>query len=42
MATNKRVTLWCSLRFGIIGIVPEAFRHSTDGFVGLQVMYRRL
>src|SRR4051794_21522413 len=41
--TNTRaVALWSSLGFEIIGTVPEAFRHPTDGYVGLHVMYRRL
>ena len=43
VATNTRaVALWRSLGFEIIGTVPEAFRHPTDGYVGLHVMYRRL
>jgi GNAT superfamily N-acetyltransferase len=41
--TNTRaVALWRSLGFEIIGTVPEAFRHPTNGYVGLHVMYRRL
>jgi GNAT superfamily N-acetyltransferase len=41
--TNTRaVALWRSLGFEIIGTVPEAFQHPTDGYVGLHVMYRRL
>jgi GNAT superfamily N-acetyltransferase len=41
--TNARaVTLWRSLGFEIIGTVPEAFHHPTDGYVGLHIMYRRL
>ena len=36
------VHLWTSLGFEIIGTVPEAFRHSTDGLVGLHVMYRKV
>jgi L-amino acid N-acyltransferase YncA len=41
--TNIRaVALWRSLGFEIIGTVPGAFRHPTDGYVGLHVMYRRL
>jgi hypothetical protein len=31
-----------SLGFQIIGRVPDAFRHPTEGYVGLHVMYRRL
>jgi L-amino acid N-acyltransferase YncA len=41
--TNTRaVALWHSLGFEIIGTVPEAFQHPTNGYVGLHVMYRRL
>ena len=36
------VTLWQSLGFKILGTVPEAFDHPTDGLVGLHVMYRCL
>jgi L-amino acid N-acyltransferase YncA len=36
------VRLWQSLGFEIIGTVPEAFDHRTEGLVGLHVMYRRL
>lgn len=36
------VALWRSLGFEIIGTVPEAFRHPSEGFVGLHIMYRRL
>lgn len=41
--TNVRaVALWRSLGFEVIGTVPEAFRHPTEGYVGLHIMYRRL
>jgi L-amino acid N-acyltransferase YncA len=41
--TNTRaIALWRSLGFEIIGTVPKAFRHPTEGYVGLHVMYRRL
>lgn len=41
--TNKRaVALWRSLGFEVLATVPEAFRHPTEGYVGLLVMYRRL
>jgi L-amino acid N-acyltransferase YncA len=36
------VHLWQSLGFEIIGTLPEAFEHPTEGFVGLHVMYLRL
>ena len=41
--TNARaVGLWRSLGFQVIGTVPEAFAHPTEGYVGLHVMYCRL
>jgi L-amino acid N-acyltransferase YncA len=41
--TNTRaVRLWRSLGFEVIGTVPEAFAHPTEGYVGLHVMYHRL
>jgi GNAT superfamily N-acetyltransferase len=36
------VRLWQSLGFRIIGTVPEAFDHPTNGLVGLHVMYRKI
>jgi L-amino acid N-acyltransferase YncA len=36
------VKLWQDLGFEIIGTVPEAFDHRTQGLVGLHVMYRAL
>jgi L-amino acid N-acyltransferase YncA len=41
--TNTRaVELWKSLGFDVLATVPEAFRHPTEGYVGLLIMYRRL
>jgi ribosomal protein S18 acetylase RimI-like enzyme len=41
--TNTRaVALWRSLGFEVLATVPEAFRHPTEGYVGLHIMYRRL
>jgi L-amino acid N-acyltransferase YncA len=41
--TNRSaVRLWKALGFGIVGTVPEAFAHPTEGLVGLHVMHRRL
>jgi L-amino acid N-acyltransferase YncA len=41
--TNTRaVALYRSLGFEVIGTVPEAFRHPTEGYVGLHVMHRPL
>lgn len=36
------VALWRSLGFEVLATVPGAFRHPTEGDVGLHVMYRRL
>jgi GNAT superfamily N-acetyltransferase len=36
------VTLWQSVGFEIIGTVPGAFRHPTQGYVGLHVMHLSL
>ncbi|SCL36702.1 L-amino acid N-acyltransferase YncA [Micromonospora rhizosphaerae] len=43
VATNTRaVGLWRSLGFDVVGRVPDGFRHPTEGYVDLLVMYRRL
>jgi ribosomal protein S18 acetylase RimI-like enzyme len=43
VSTNERaVRLWQSLGFEIVGRLPEAFRHPTEGFVDAFVMYRTL
>ena len=36
------VHLWQSFGFRIIGTVPDAFDHPTNGLVGLHVMYRKI
>ena len=36
------VHLWRSLGFAVIGTVPEAFAHPTQGYVGLHVMHRAI
>ena len=33
------VALWRSLGFTVVGTVPGAFRHPTQGYVGLHVMF---
>jgi hypothetical protein len=33
--------VWSFLR-EVLATIPEGFRHPTDGYVGLHVMYRRL
>lgn len=41
--TNTRaVALWQAVGFEVVGTVPEAFAHPTQGFVGLHVMHRHL
>src|SRR5258706_12289301 len=43
VSTNEAaVKLWQQLGFRIIGTVPEAFRHSKQGFVDAYVMYQSL
>lgn len=43
VATNTRaVRLWESLGFRILATVPGAFRHPTEGFVALHIMFRDL
>lgn len=39
---TRAVGLWTSLGFEIVGTIPEGFRHPTQGYVGLHVMYRPL
>lgn len=41
-SNTRAVRLWESLGFEIMGTIPEGFRHPTEGYVGLHVMYRRL
>lgn len=40
--TNPAVKLWTSLGFKIVGTIPAAFTHPTEGRVGLHVMHREL
>ena len=43
VSTNERaVRLWQLLGFQIVGRLPEAFRHPTDGYVDALVMYQLL
>ena len=43
VSTNERaVKLWTSLGFQIVGRLPLAFKHPTEGFVDALVMYRQL
>ena len=36
------IALYRSLGFEVLATIPEAFRHPSEGFVGLLVMHRRL
>ena len=43
VATNKRsISLWESMGFDIVGTVPDAFRHATEGPTAIHIMYRDL
>ena len=43
VSTNDRaMRLWQALGFGIVGTLPNAFRHPEKGFVDAYVMYRQL
>ncbi len=43
ISSNQRaVRLWQSLGFEIVGMLPGAFEHPTEGFVAALVMFRRL
>lgn len=43
VSTNTAaIALWESLGFEIVGTVPDAFRHPSEGLVPVHVMYRRL
>lgn len=42
-ATNTAsIELWLKLGFEILATIPDGFRHPTEGFVGLHVMFRPL
>ncbi|GAA2433100.1 hypothetical protein GCM10010421_22560 [Streptomyces glaucus] len=36
------VQLYRSLGFGVLGTVPEGFRHPTEGYAGLRIVHRAL
>ncbi|MEN8237905.1 MAG: GNAT family N-acetyltransferase [Actinomycetota bacterium] len=43
VATNERaLRLWTSMGFEIVGTVPDAFRHATNGLTDIHIMYKRL
>lgn len=41
-SNTRAVSLWQTLGFEILTTVPGAFRHPTNGYVGLHIMFRRL
>jgi ribosomal protein S18 acetylase RimI-like enzyme len=43
VSTNiPAVRLWEKMGFEIVGTIPDAFNHSTKGYVDAYVMYRKL
>jgi len=43
VSTNERaVALWQRLGFKVVGRLPGAYKHPTQGFVDALVMYRML
>lgn len=41
VATNTgAIALWESMGFAIVGTVPDAFRHATEGPTAIHIMYR--
>jgi ribosomal protein S18 acetylase RimI-like enzyme len=43
LSTNDRaVRLWQAMGFDIVGRLPGAFEHPTEGFVDALVLYRTL
>jgi len=43
VSTNTNaIALWRSLGFEVLATVPDGFRHPTQGYVGLHIMYRKL
>lgn len=39
---NRAIRLWESMGFEIVGTVPDAFRHASNGSTSIHVMYRSL
>jgi GNAT superfamily N-acetyltransferase len=43
VATNETaMRLWLALGFTLVGTVPEAFEHPTNGRVGLNILFKKL
>ena len=41
-SNERAVRLWKKLGFEIIGEIPEAFNHMTNGLTNAYIMYRKL
>ena len=41
-SNTAAVNLWQKVGFEIIGEIPDAFKHSTDGLTNAYIMYRKL
>jgi L-amino acid N-acyltransferase YncA len=41
-SNDKAIQLWKQLGFDIIGEIPEAFNHRTDGLTNAYIMHRKL
>lgn len=39
---EKAVSLWLKMGFSIIGEIPEAYKHSSLGYVNAYIMYQKL
>jgi ribosomal protein S18 acetylase RimI-like enzyme len=39
---EKAIKLWLKMGFSIIGEIPEAYKHSSLGFVNAYIMYQKL
>jgi hypothetical protein len=43
VSTNTgAIALWKSLGFSIVGTVPQAYHHRTNGLVDIHIMHRTL
>ncbi len=41
-SNTAAVALWQKMGFKIVGTVPNAFRHATNGLTDVYIMYRSL
>jgi hypothetical protein len=43
ISTNRRaIDIWLAYDFAVVGRLPKAFNHPTEGYVDALVMYRSL